>query len=372
MSGESSSDKCVNCAGRSGQNPLLYFGSSVAKLASNRRVTKWRTSETFATSREDVVILARISWLDVVMKSVLVAIVLALTSVPPVLAAQAQESASIEGIVIRLGSGQPVARARVALDGLGSNSDPVTSTRRSPGPGQGAGAKLAGSLLIEVGSGDTAGVTISLRPGFNVAGRIMVEGRGHAAADAAVSNATIGLQSRASQLSIGAAKVALDGTFVLNGVAPGEYKLQVSGLPPHVYVKLAQLPGADLLSGPVRIEAEPQGLLDIIVSPGAGTLDATVVNERREPAFRVPVVVVPDPPLRERVDLYRTASIDESGQVRYVRLAPGSYKVFAWEDVEPGAWLDPSFLGSYERLATEVCIGERANESAVVTLLPQR
>jgi hypothetical protein len=27
---------------------------------------------------------------------------------------------------------------------------------------------------------------------------------------------------------------------------------------------------------------------------------------------------------------------------------PGSYKLFAWDDVEPGIWWDPDFLKNYE------------------------
>jgi hypothetical protein len=248
----------------------------------------------------------------------------------------------------------------------------VATARRNPGSGQNAGAKIAGLLPIEVGNGDTSDVTLVLTAGFNVTGRLLVERRLAAQNDAAIPNAGVRLQSRASQLSTSVSKVGADGTFVLNGVAPGEYRLVVTGLPPIFYIKAAQLPGADLLDGPVRIDSEPQALLDILISPGSGTVDAMVLDERREPAFRVPVVVVPDPPLRGRFDLYFTASTDESGHVHFDGVAPGDYKVFAWEDVESGAWQNPDFLGSYERRGTAVRIRERATENVAVTLLPPK
>jgi protocatechuate 3,4-dioxygenase beta subunit len=244
----------------------------------------------------------------------------------------------------------------------------IATARGNSGSSRNAGAKIGGAFPIEVGAGDTSAVTLVLPAGFAVNGRLTVD-TGSAPQSDGISNATVRLVSRVSQLSSSASKVGADGNFVLNGVAPGEYRLQVTGLPHSFYIKAAQLPGADLLNGPVRLDSAPKGLLDIIVSPASGILEVTVIDEKRQPVFRVPVVLVPDQPLRERFDLYRSASTDESGRVRFDGIVPGDYKVFAWEDVESGAWQNPDFLSSYERRATTVRIREHATESIAVTLL---
>jgi len=49
---------------------------------------------------------------------------------------------------------------------------------------------------------------------------------------------------------------------------------------------------------------------------------------------------------------------------------PGSYKVFAWEDVETNAWLNPDFISKVESLGQPVQIREGSTEVAEVTVIP--
>lgn len=48
---------------------------------------------------------------------------------------------------------------------------------------------------------------------------------------------------------------------------------------------------------------------------------------------------------------------EHSGSMQSIRplrckaIAPGAYKLFAWEDVETGAYKDPEFLKAFEALA---------------------
>jgi hypothetical protein len=51
---------------------------------------------------------------------------------------------------------------------------------------------------------------------------------------------------------------------------------------------------------------------------------------------------------------------------------PDDYRVFAWEDVETGAWLDPQFMRLDEGRGTPVRIAEGASVSAEVAVIPAR
>jgi protocatechuate 3,4-dioxygenase beta subunit len=46
--------------------------------------------------------------------------------------------------------------------------------------------------------------------------------------------------------------------------------------------------------------------------------------------------------------LFRTATTDEQGRYEFSAVPPGKYKIFAWENPEPGIWFAPGFLKSYE------------------------
>jgi hypothetical protein len=110
--------------------------------------------------------------------------------------------------------------------------------------------------------------------------------------------------------------------------------------------------------------------LDILVSANTGMLDGFVVDERQNPSANTQVVLVPDPTKRHRPDLYRTINTDESGKFRVEGVPPGDYKVFAWEDVETGAWQDPDFLLRYEDTGRTVRIPESGQSTVELRVIP--
>jgi hypothetical protein len=51
-------------------------------------------------------------------------------------------------------------------------------------------------------------------------------------------------------------------------------------------------------------------------------------------------------------------------------LDPGEYKVFAWEDVEAGAYMDPEFVKPVESQGESVTIRENSKERLQLKLIP--
>jgi len=82
------------------------------------------------------------------------------------------------------------------------------------------------------------------------------------------------------------------------------------------------------------------------------------------------VVLVPDEPRRAQTRLYKDATTDQYGRFTIVGIAPGGYKLFAWEDVEDGAYEDPDYLKAFEDLGEPRTIRERSRESAQLKLIP--
>ena len=65
-----------------------------------------------------------------------------------------------------------------------------------------------------------------------------------------------------------------------------------------------------------------------------------------------------------RADLFKSAASDQNGHYEFAAIAPGDYKLFAWDDVEPEAWNDPDFLKDYEKQGEKVALEPRARATA--------
>src|SRR5207247_3574231 len=85
-----------------------------------------------------------------------------------------------------------------------------------------------------------------------------------------------------------------DGSFTLEGVAAGDFRVMVRGLPPDGYVKSMRMGDTDVLESGLHIERIPENPLEIVIGLNAGRIDGTVVNTRQEPLPNRTVVLVPD------------------------------------------------------------------------------
>jgi hypothetical protein len=159
-----------------------------------------------------------------------------------------------------------------------------------------------------------------------------------------------------------------NGTFTIRSVTPGDYKLSITGLPSDMYVKDARLENKDPLEG-LTILDRVDGALDLTISSKSGQLDGSVIDAYGKPVSNVQVVIVPDR-LRNRQDLYKTAITNQDGQFNLRGVAPGDYRVFAWEDIEPFAYFDPDVLKAFEPRAKPVRVQESSKATVEVRLIP--
>jgi hypothetical protein len=236
-------------------------------------------------------------------------------------------------------------------------------------------------LPLDVGNSDIENVTLVLTPGFNISGRLVMEGM---PANAGTQRLRVALNASTPLLGILGGRgggqrggpngssgiVNADGTFVLQNVGPGDFRLMVQGLPRNAYVKIARFGAADALQQGLVLDGPPSGTLDILVSANTGTLDGLAFDEKQNPSPNTQIVLVPDPTKRQRPDLYRTVNSDASGKFRIEGVPPGDYKVFAWEDVEAGAWQDPHFLLRYEEIGRTVRILENGQATVELRVIP--
>jgi len=253
----------------------------------------------------------------------------------------------------------------------GMTAATVVGGRGGRNPGQ---PVMAVRVPVDVSTSDVDGLALVLETGFNVAGKVIVEGTTVNDSAATLTGIRIQLQSDLliPPLAIVPVNPEADGAFSLTGVTSGTYRLTVSGLPRNTYIKSARFLGNDILSNGMRVDGEPRGSLDIALGSTPGSLDAVVMDDKQMPEAAVTVILAPDAAQQKRLDLYRSAASDSSGKAHWDGVAPGDYKIFAFEDIESGAWTDPEFMKAYEGRGKSVHIDDRGRANVNVQVIPYK
>jgi hypothetical protein len=163
---------------------------------------------------------------------------------------------------------------------------------------------------------------------------------------------------------------AADGSFTIDGIAPGNFRVTLQELPADEYVKSMRMGSVDVLNDGLRISSSPDTLLEIVIGSNAGRIEGSVVNTRGEPLSNRTVALVPDPRLRRRNDLYKIVYTDSVGRFQMSGITPGEYKLFAWDNVETSAWQDPDFIQTYESFGRRIRIEEGSKEDVQLAVIP--
>jgi Carboxypeptidase regulatory-like domain len=166
--------------------------------------------------------------------------------------------------------------------------------------------------------------------------------------------------------------VRADGQFILNGVAPGSYVLDISNLPQDLYLRAARYGANDILEKPLTLDTRGTAdAIQILLAPDGGRLQAAAYNGKGEHHAGAQIVLVPDMKRRDRREQYRVATSGEDGLASIRGIPPGTYKLFAWEHLEPNAYLNSDYLQAYEAFGVPVNIASGDNPAVSVRLIPK-
>lgn len=228
-----------------------------------------------------------------------------------------------------------------------------------------SGSRLAGDIAIDIGSADIDNINLVLQQQFTVTGRIRFQDPGMTMN---FNNIRVDLRREpfTPELLIILPTIAPDGTFTFFGVTPGDYQLKVNA--GGDFVKAANIGGINALNPPFHVDAGA-GPLDIVLSMNTASVDAFVVDDKQNPVDDATVILVPEPPLRSRTDLYEVGGTDASGRVHLKGITPGDYRVFAWDDIPGDAWQDSDFLRPYESRGRLIHVSEAGSETVQLDLI---
>jgi hypothetical protein len=169
----------------------------------------------------------------------------------------------------------------------------------------------------------------------------------------------------------GFAQTKPDGSFEMNNVGAGTYEVLINSMGPGLedwYTKAVLIDRHDVLNSGVAVSDAPLQL-DIITSPKGGAVEGVVKDHDQHPAPNAVVAVVPDSSRTKRQSAYESTSTDQNGHFIMRGLEPGEYTVYAWDNIENGAWLNADALKPYKNDGVAVTVHESGKEHVETKLI---
>ena len=214
-------------------------------------------------------------------------------------------------------------------------------------------AQLFARQKINVADQDVNNLVLTLLPGVSISGVVSVEGAPLGATGMEISLA--GVDPRAL--------MAADGSFTIQAVAPVFYELLFSNVPSGRYVKSIRFGDQDVKNGRLDLTSGAAAPLNIVLGVDGGEVDGTVQSASGAPAPATQVTLAPAEEYEDRTDLFKRAIADSSGNFQIKDVAPGEYKVFAWESDPYGSTESSEFRKPFESRSVAVTVGPKEKQS---------
>ncbi len=217
---------------------------------------------------------------------------------------------------------------------------------------------------ISVGHDNITGIVLNMAPVWEMKGRLRIDGD---APGVNLNQIHLSLESEQQGAIIMGPRpfgvVKDDGSLVFNGVSAERFRLSASDLPEGYYIKQARAGSTDLLERAVDFGTLQGAALDVLISPKGGIVQGSVKNDKDELVTTGTVALVPEATKRGNHALFKQAALDQYGHYKITGITPGSYSLYAFQDVEAGIWEDPDYLKTIEKKATDVTLAEGGHET---------
>ncbi|HJR59681.1 MAG TPA: carboxypeptidase-like regulatory domain-containing protein [Vicinamibacterales bacterium] len=242
---------------------------------------------------------------------------------------------------------------------------PGTYTLRAQGTrtvGEAGGGELTAAVELQVAEGGVVDGSLRLTRGVSVSGRLDL-----GAVTGPVNPRRVQIRlfpiTGPSDWEASTRQTVPDaaGRFTLDNVAPGPYRVRVSGLPQGWMLASAVFGSIDAADVNLVVKAgEPVtgGVLEL--TSKASALSGMVSNADGEPAADRPVILFPASRDLWVADSRRihVAQPGADGRYAFRGLPPGDYRIAATDPPEPGQQFDPEFLAQLVSASRDVRVAE--------------
>jgi beta-lactamase regulating signal transducer with metallopeptidase domain len=227
-------------------------------------------------------------------------------------------------------------------------------------------------IPVDIYDRDITGLNIELVPSQSVNGTLTIDGHAPGNVTVRVAIGAVGNPSPTYQ-GISARAVipkAEDGTFTIANIPQTRYRLEMGvGLPPDLYVSDVRLGAISVFDTGFEVGKEPVAPLQVSLRSGAGTVDGVVRDSSNKPLANATIVVVPPDARRENRTLYKTATSDAAGKFTVRGIAPGGYKLFAFEGLAGGEFYNSRFLSKYQSRGKSINVSQSGTTTESLTVI---
>jgi hypothetical protein len=218
---------------------------------------------------------------------------------------------------------------------------------------------------VEVSNSDVDGGTLQFLPTVDIAGSVRVEGGPFKALTRVVINGQP--QYSRPGLNRWGVEVQPDGSFQLKNMMPTVHQVGTNRVP-GVYLKALRMGDKQLADRHIDFASKLEPLV-VVLGADVGEVEGSVRNSKGDPVVRARVNVIAYGDHADRMDFNCGAFTNDQGEFRFKSVAPGDYKVFAWEDVPPGAPQDPEFRKPFEQQAVSIKLQPNGHEKVQLTAI---
>jgi hypothetical protein len=226
-----------------------------------------------------------------------------------------------------------------------------------------AGRRLMARQPIDVNGSDIEGVVVHLESGVSLSGTVRIESQSGAAPKPQQIN--VNLQSVDPMLGGGAPQWNKDhDAFTMGEIIPGNYTLNVN-VPAPFYMRSAMLGGRDISKEPIPI-LQATGPVEVTIADDSGSIQGQVEDANGDPATAfVMVMREGKPPV--------ILNVGPEGHYKAGGLAPGDYKVYAWDDFQQVAYADPEWMkrNATSGVTVTVTAGQTTDQKLVRATAPR-
>jgi hypothetical protein len=224
--------------------------------------------------------------------------------------------------------------------------------------------------VVDVRNENVSGLALRIRAGAQIKGSITVDGT-----TPKPGTVRIVVFTPADALKrVGVAMLATiddNGSFTTPGAPDGRYRVPFNGvsMPPEFYVDDVRQGGVSIFDSGFEVRGRDPEPIQVLIKSGSGSLDGTVQDGSGRPLSGGVVALVPA--RRENEALYHSSRSDSNGGFTLRGIAPGDYKLFAWDAVPGTAHFNAAFLEKYEERGIPITIAAGAKLTQKITSIPR-
>ena len=232
----------------------------------------------------------------------------------------------------------------------------------------GTGGPAMGRARVQVPiGGSVEDVTLDVKTGLQVKARLLLDS-GAAPASLRLNLRSLEVYPAPFEAAATASTFDASGSFVFSNVAEGRYFLTATPMPANAYIADVQMGGRSVFDSGFAVDTL-SGNLEVQIRSKGARIQGTVLDASQKPVPNSRVVLVPETARRQNQSLYKVAISDSKGSFNMTGVAPGEYKLFAWQSIPGTAYMSAEFLAPYEVMGQAVRIMEGASTNAVVKLI---